>query len=200
MSAGEARLLQVSSFVKCGWTLLRLNSLEPYPSSERKGKFRCRLCTSSVKRKIRHFHVVVTSAVTAKKCTIKRDVPAKLLFWLLNLLLFWRFRSRRCRRSLFCDGRGPRGTMRAEVSPRDGDKEKHLRLQCLQGMKLAFSFSLGQLMLTFTSVISEVSLVHQDKSSDYAILENEWGTIRYRKGGSAYKRSFITANYTLYLW
>ena len=63
--------------------------------------------------------------------------------------------------------------MRAEVSPRDGDKEKQLRLQCLQGMKLAFSFSLGQLMLTFTSVISEVSLVHQDKSSDYAILENE---------------------------
>ena len=88
--------------------------------------------------------------------------------------------------------------MRADVSPRDGDIEKHLRLQCLQGMKLAFSFSLGQLMLTFTSVISEVSLVHQDKSSDSAILENERGTIRYRKGGSAYKRSFITENCTLY--
>ena len=27
-------------------------------------------------------------AVTAKKCTKKRDARAKLLFWLLNLLLF----------------------------------------------------------------------------------------------------------------
>ena len=35
------------------------HSLEPYPSSERERKFRCHLCTSSVKREIRHFHVVI---------------------------------------------------------------------------------------------------------------------------------------------
>ena len=35
--------------------------------------------------------------VTAKKCTKKRDARARLLFWLLNLVLFWRPRCR-CRR------------------------------------------------------------------------------------------------------
>ena len=40
-------------------TLLKLNSQELYPSSEREGKFRRRLCISSVHREIRHFHVVV---------------------------------------------------------------------------------------------------------------------------------------------
>ena len=53
------RLVQVTNFVKCRRTLLRLNSWEPYPGSEREGKFRRRLCTSSVHREIRHFHVVV---------------------------------------------------------------------------------------------------------------------------------------------
>ena len=37
--------------------------------------------------------------MTAKKFTKKRD--AKLLFWLLNLLLLWRFRCRRRRRILW---------------------------------------------------------------------------------------------------
>ena len=45
-------LLQVTNFVKCRQTFLKLNSSEPYPSSERGRKFRKRLCTSSV-------HVVV---------------------------------------------------------------------------------------------------------------------------------------------
>ena len=35
---------------------------------------------------------------TAKKCTKKHDARAALLFWLLNLLLFWRSRCRRRRR------------------------------------------------------------------------------------------------------
>ena len=52
-------LLQVTNFVKCRRTLLKLNSLEPYPSSERERKFRRRLCISSVQREIGHFHVVV---------------------------------------------------------------------------------------------------------------------------------------------
>ena len=55
----STRLLQVTNFVKCRRTLLRLNSYEPHPSSERERKFRRRLCTSSVHREIWHFHVVV---------------------------------------------------------------------------------------------------------------------------------------------
>ena len=49
-------------------------------------------------------------AVTAKKCTKKRDARAKLLFWLLNLLLFWQPRCRGRRRilmSLLCFSVGP---------------------------------------------------------------------------------------------
>jgi len=52
-------LLQVPNFVKCRWTLQKLNSSEPYPSSDRKRKFRRRLCTPSIQRKTGHFHVVV---------------------------------------------------------------------------------------------------------------------------------------------
>ena len=45
--------------MKCRRTLLKLNFKGPYPSSEREIKFRCCLFTSSIKRQIRHFHVVV---------------------------------------------------------------------------------------------------------------------------------------------
>ena len=43
----SSRLLQVTNFVKCRRTLLKLNSQELYPSSEREGKFRRRLCICS---------------------------------------------------------------------------------------------------------------------------------------------------------
>ena len=48
--------------------------------------------------------------MTAKKCTKKRDARAKLLFWLLNLLLLWSSRCRRRRRML-----------RSLLSNNDGD-------------------------------------------------------------------------------
>ena len=44
-------------------------------------KFRRRLFTYSIKREIRHFHVVVVQK-RAKKCTKKRDTRANLLFFL----------------------------------------------------------------------------------------------------------------------
>ena len=56
------------------------------------------MSTSSIKRQIRRFHVVVVQW-TSKKCTKKRDARAELLFWSLNLLLFW---SRRCGRRRSC--------------------------------------------------------------------------------------------------
>ena len=65
-------------------------------SLERERNCSCRLFTPSIKREIRHFPVVYR-AVTAKKCTKKRDARAELLFCLFNLLLFWRSRCRRRR-------------------------------------------------------------------------------------------------------
>ena len=45
------------------------------------------MSTSSIKRQIRRFHVVVVQW-TSKKCTKMRDARVELLFWSLNLLLF----------------------------------------------------------------------------------------------------------------
>ena len=50
---------QLTYFVKCRRTLLKLNSWGQYPSSEREIKFHRCLFTSSLKREIRHFHVEV---------------------------------------------------------------------------------------------------------------------------------------------
>ena len=80
-----SRLHQVTNFVKCRWPLPILNSYQPSPSLKRERKFLRRLCTSSVKREIRHFHIVVVQW-------------RQLLFWLLSLLLLWRSRCRRRRR------------------------------------------------------------------------------------------------------
>ena len=74
-----SQLLLPTYFVKCRRTLLELNSLGPYPSTEREIKFRRSLLTSSIKLEIRHCYVVVVQK-RAKKCTKKRDARAKLLF------------------------------------------------------------------------------------------------------------------------
>ena len=51
----SSQLFQITYFVK----YMDLNPDEPYPSSERERKFPRFLFTSSVKRDIRHFQVVV---------------------------------------------------------------------------------------------------------------------------------------------
>ena len=56
------------------------------------------MSTSSKKRQIRRFHVVVVQW-TLKKCTKKGDVRAELLFLSLKLLIFW---IRRCGRRRGC--------------------------------------------------------------------------------------------------
>ena len=58
-----------------------------YSSAKRGRKIRRRMSTSSIKRQIRRFHVVVVQWMS-KKCTKKRDARAELLFWSLNLLFF----------------------------------------------------------------------------------------------------------------
>ena len=64
------------------------------------------MSTSSIKRQIRRFHVVVVQC-TSKKCTKKRDACAELLFSSLNLMfffLFFCFLSCRRRRRLDING------------------------------------------------------------------------------------------------
>ena len=58
-----------------------------FTGSKRGRKIRRRMSTTSIKRQIRRFHVVVVQW-TSKKCTKKRDARAELLFWSLNLLFF----------------------------------------------------------------------------------------------------------------
>ena len=85
-----SKLFLSTYFVKCRRTHLEMNSQRPYPSTAAETKFcRC-LFTSSIKREIRHFHVVVVQK-RAKKCTKERDARAKLLFCLLNLLFCFVF-------------------------------------------------------------------------------------------------------------
>ena len=85
----EVALLQTLSplfhlvhFVKCWQFFLELNSKRLYLSSVKVRGSRCHVFTSSEKREIRQFHIVVAHwlELTAKKCTKKRDSRAKLLF------------------------------------------------------------------------------------------------------------------------
>ena len=68
-----SRLFGPTQFVKCGQFLLDLNSSGLYATSKRERKIRPRMFTSSIKRRIRRFYVVVVQW-TSKKCTKKRVV------------------------------------------------------------------------------------------------------------------------------
>ena len=67
----------------------KANFKRPYLHSEREIKFHC-LFMFSIKRQIRHFHVVVVQK--RERNVQKCDAHAKLLFCSLNLLFLWRFR------------------------------------------------------------------------------------------------------------
>ena len=69
-------LFQLVQFVKCWQILLELNSKTPYQSSGKDKESPCLVFTSSTKREIRHFHVVVMQR-RAKKCTKRREARAK---------------------------------------------------------------------------------------------------------------------------
>ena len=76
-----SQLFLPTYFIKYRRTLLELNSEGPYPSLQREITFRRCLFKYSIKREIRHFHVVVVQK-RVKKCTNERDARAKLLCWL----------------------------------------------------------------------------------------------------------------------
>ena len=65
------RLFLPTYFVNCRRTLLKLNFKGPNSSSEREIKFRRCLFTTSVKREMRHFHVVV---VQKRKRNVQKSV------------------------------------------------------------------------------------------------------------------------------
>ena len=85
-------------YFKCRRISLKLISWEPHSSLERERKILRRLFTSSIKCGIRHFQVVVLQVPQRNVQKLKREARAKLLFCLINLLLFWRSHSRRRRR------------------------------------------------------------------------------------------------------
>ena len=75
-------------YFKCRRISLKLISWEPHSSLERERKILLRLFTSSIKREIWHFQVVVVQVPQRNVQHLKREARAKLLFCLINLLLF----------------------------------------------------------------------------------------------------------------
>ena len=84
----SSRLLEVTNFVKCRWTLLKLNPYESYPTSERERKFHRRLCASPVKREIRPFHGVVVQWGQRK---VQKRVMGKLVVLVIKPIAFLTF-------------------------------------------------------------------------------------------------------------
>ena len=75
-------------YFKCRRISLKMISCEPHSSLERERKILRRLFTSSIKREIRHFQVVVVQVPQRNVQKLRREARAKLLFCLINLLLF----------------------------------------------------------------------------------------------------------------
>ena len=84
-----SQLFLPTYFVKYRWTLLKLNSWEPYPNSEREINFRRCLFTSSIKREIKIFHVVV---VQKRQRNVEKSVMHVQSCCFAS---FWRSRCRR---------------------------------------------------------------------------------------------------------
>ena len=82
-----SRLFHLVYFVKCWQMFLELNSKGLYQSSGKEKESCCLVFPSSTKREIRHFHVVVVQR-RLRNVQKKGDVRVKLLFCLLNVLVF----------------------------------------------------------------------------------------------------------------
>ena len=92
-------LFLLGQFVKCLQFFIELNSKRLYRGSRREKESRSLLFTSSRKREIRHFHVVV---VQWRQRNVQKSVMhvQSCCFACLNLLLYCRSRCRRHRRCL----------------------------------------------------------------------------------------------------
>ena len=92
-----SRLFQLVQFVKCWQLFLKLNSKRLYQSSGKEKESCCLVFTSTIKREIRHFHVVVVHRRQKKYTQIVMHVQS-CCFANPNLLLYCRSccRLRRC--------------------------------------------------------------------------------------------------------
>ena len=89
-----SRFFQLVQFVKCWQIFLELNSKRLYQSSGKEKESRCLVFTSSTKREIRHFHVVV---VQWRRRNVQKSVMHVQNCYFANVDLLPFFRSR-CRR------------------------------------------------------------------------------------------------------
>ena len=90
--------LTLSNVGELSWS--RISKNHNHVPAERERKFCRPLFAFSTKREIRHFYVVVERWRQRNHVQKKLDALPKLLFSLLNVLLFWRSRCRRRRRLL----------------------------------------------------------------------------------------------------
>ena len=109
--------LTLSNVGELSWSWISKNR-NHFPA-ERERKFCRPLFAFSTKREIRHFYVVVERWRQRNNVQNKRDARPKLLFSLLNVLLFGRSRCRRRRRR----GRRP---LRSLFTPRRNYTLQHL--------------------------------------------------------------------------
>ena len=94
-----SHLFHLIQFVKCWLFFLELNSQRLYRRLRKEKESRRGMSTSSTKREIRHFHVVVVQW-RQRNVQKRRDARAELLFCQPNLLLFCRSRWRHRRHCL----------------------------------------------------------------------------------------------------
>ena len=81
-------VLPLVQFVKCWQFFLELNSQRLHRSSEKEKESCCLEFTSSTKREINYFHIVVVQWRQWNKCTKRHDARAKLLFCQSNPFAF----------------------------------------------------------------------------------------------------------------
>ena len=92
------RLFQLVQFVKCWQIFLELNSNRLYQSSGKEKEIGCLVFTSSTKREIKHFYVVV---VKQRQRNVQKSVMHVQSCCFANLILLRPCRSR-CRRRRCC--------------------------------------------------------------------------------------------------
>ena len=135
-----SRLFQLVQFVKCRLIFLELNC-KRLQSSGKEEESRCLVSTSSSKREIRHFHVVV---VQRRQRNVQKSVMhvQSCCFTNRTLSLFWRSRCRRRRRCLSSLLSLPlRGLFKLMLHEtiRNNDFQRNTALQCWNNVETIWS-------------------------------------------------------------
>ena len=118
-----SRLFQRVQFVKCWQIFVQLNS-KRLQSSRKEEASRCFVFTSSTKREIRHFHVVVVQR-RQRNVFKRRDARAKLLFCQYKGLFTWSGGTRSSGVGFFCF-HTLRDTKQKKLTPLDRGPPLHV--------------------------------------------------------------------------